>query len=46
MIGVISRLKELDEFCDKYFENDNEIEAYCKEKNIPWETEDGEIEVK
>jgi hypothetical protein len=27
--------KELSEFCDKYFENDTEIENYCKEKNIP-----------
>ena len=36
--------KELNEFCDKYFENDSEIEAYCKEKNIPWEGEDDEIE--
>lgn len=27
--------KELDEFCDNYFENDTEIEEYCKEKNIP-----------
>lgn len=26
--------KELDEFCDKYFENDTEIEKYCKEMNI------------
>lgn len=27
--------KELDEFCDDYFENDTEIEKYCKEYNIP-----------
>ncbi|OAD91349.1 hypothetical protein A7A78_12380 [Aequorivita soesokkakensis] len=27
--------KELDEFCDKYFENDTEIENYCRDKNIP-----------
>jgi hypothetical protein len=27
--------KELDEFCDDYFENDTEIEKYCKEKHIP-----------
>ncbi len=27
--------KELNEFCDDYFENDSEIERYCKEKNIP-----------
>jgi len=26
--------KELDEFCDKYFTNDSEIEKYCKDKNI------------
>lgn len=29
--------KELNEFCDKYFANDSEIEKYCKEKNIPFE---------
>ncbi len=29
--------KELDEFCDKYFLNDSEIEKYCKDKNIPFE---------
>ncbi|GHT14265.1 hypothetical protein FACS189426_20330 [Bacteroidia bacterium] len=29
--------KELDEFCDKYFKTDTEIEAYCKEKHIPME---------
>lgn len=27
--------KELDEFCDKYFESDSDVEKYCKEKNIP-----------
>jgi len=27
--------KELDEFCDSYFENDSEIEEYCKKANIP-----------
>ncbi|MDM1377709.1 hypothetical protein [Myroides marinus] len=27
--------KELEEFCDKYFLNDTEIEDYCKQKNIP-----------
>lgn len=27
--------KELDEFCDDYFESDTEIEKYCKEMNIP-----------
>jgi hypothetical protein len=27
--------KELDEFCDSYFENDSEIETYCKQANIP-----------
>ncbi|MBI2279883.1 MAG: hypothetical protein HYU68_04230 [Bacteroidetes bacterium] len=26
--------KELEEFCDKYLQNDSEIETYCKEKNI------------
>lgn len=29
--------RELDEFCDNYFLNDEEIEKYCKEKNIPTE---------
>ena len=29
--------KELNEFCDKYFYNDSEIEKYCKDKNIPFE---------
>lgn len=29
--------KELDEFCDDYFTNDTEIEAYCREKHIPTE---------
>ncbi len=29
--------KELDEFCDEYFENDTEVETYCREKNIPIE---------
>jgi len=27
--------KELDEFCDKYFANDTEVENYCREKYIP-----------
>jgi len=27
--------KELDEFCDKYFSNDSEVEEYCKDKHIP-----------
>ncbi len=31
--------KELDEFCDDYFENDTEIEEYCKLKNIPTDEE-------
>ncbi|MGB9831865.1 MAG: hypothetical protein ACPLSP_07325 [Fervidicoccus fontis] len=29
--------KELDEFCDDYFDSDAEIEKYCNEKNIPTE---------
>ncbi|WDF46366.1 HTH domain-containing protein [Chryseobacterium sp. KACC 21268] len=29
--------KELNEFSDKYFSNDSEIEKYCKDKNIPFE---------
>jgi len=31
--------KELDEFCDKYFENDSEIKTYCEEKHIPIDIE-------
>lgn len=31
--------KELDEFCDKYFINDTEIEKYCKDNHIPIELE-------
>lgn len=27
--------KELDEFCDSYFNNDTEVETYCNEKYIP-----------
>ena len=27
--------KELNEFCDEYFDNDSEIEEYCKNKHIP-----------
>jgi len=27
--------KELDEFCDKYFENESDAKKYCEEKNIP-----------
>lgn len=27
-------LQELDEFCDKQFANDTEIENYCREKHI------------
>ena len=34
---ISSTEKELDEFCDDYFENDTEIEKYCKDKNIPIE---------
>ncbi|GAB3508995.1 hypothetical protein [Emticicia fontis] len=29
--------KELNDFCDKYFINDTEIEKYCKDKYIPIE---------
>lgn len=29
--------KELDEFCDNYFDSDSEVEQYCKDKNIPIE---------
>ena len=28
--------RELDEFCDKYFTNDTEVEIYCSENNIPF----------
>ncbi len=34
---VQSTEKELDEFCDKYFTSDSEIEKYCTEKHIPIE---------
>lgn len=27
--------KELEDFCDRYFLDDNEVEQYCKLKNIP-----------
>ncbi len=32
--------KEFSQFCDKYFENDSDIEKYCKEKHIPMENLD------
>ena len=32
--------KELDNFCDSYFENDSEIEIYCKKMNIPTDETD------
>jgi len=32
--------KEFNQFCDTYFENDSDIEKYCKEKNIPMENID------
>lgn len=31
--------KELEDFCDRYFANDSEVEKYCKEKYIPFEHE-------
>lgn len=31
--------KELNEFCDKYFLSDIEIEVYCLEKHVPFEIE-------
>ncbi|MCD4819106.1 MAG: hypothetical protein K8S23_10485 [Candidatus Cloacimonetes bacterium] len=34
---IHSTEKELNEFCDKYFTNDSEIEKYCNEKHIPIE---------
>jgi hypothetical protein len=27
--------KELNEFCDKYFESDSQVENYCLSKKIP-----------
>ena len=30
-------LKELTEFCDKFFANDSEVENYCVEKSIPFD---------
>jgi hypothetical protein len=33
--------KELDEFCDNYFESDSEVLNYCKEKHIPLNEELG-----
>lgn len=30
-----STAKELEEFCDDYFENDIDFEQYCQDKNIP-----------
>lgn len=30
-----SKEKELNDFCDKYFSDDNEIEKYCESKKIP-----------
>jgi len=32
--------KELDDFCDNYFENDTEVKKYYKNKNIPIEMEE------
>jgi hypothetical protein len=34
--------KELENICDKYFINDDEIKEYCKEKNIPIDVADDE----
>lgn len=34
--------KEFDEFCDDYFENDSEVEAYCRGRHIPIESDDSE----
>lgn len=35
--------KELDDFCDDYFESDSQIEAYCKENRIPMDDFDFEV---
>lgn len=32
---VTGAKKELDEFCDAYFNNDAEAEDYCMENDIP-----------
>jgi len=34
--------KELEDFCDSYFENDSQIQEYCKKHFIPF-NEDEEI---
>ncbi len=34
---IKSMEKELEDFCDDYFNNDSEIEKYCKEKFIPFD---------
>jgi hypothetical protein len=34
-----STKKELEEFCDTYFDNDSQIQKYCEEKQIPFELE-------
>ena len=31
---VTATERELEEFCDKYFESDTEMEEYCQKKNI------------
>lgn len=31
---ITATKRELEEFCDKYFHSDTEMEAYCKEKHI------------
>ena len=36
--------KELNEFCDDYFNNDTDIEIYCKKMNIPTEETDNKTE--
>jgi hypothetical protein len=35
--------KELDEFCDRYFKNDTEVENYCREKHIPTNEEEYQL---
>lgn len=32
--------KELDEFCNNYFENDTDVENYCRAKHIPINEDD------
>lgn len=37
-------IKQFENFCDKYFINDSDIEKYCEEKNIPFENVEENVE--